>query len=203
MQLKEKNNNSLKITPWSVLGVIIVLAIGIILINYIIRAIHSVLLGIDQGAVAENRTTPPANYNVLETITPDVKQAEEEPLIEDVAPVFERIDIPNKNPVESYLIIRQEFSKVRSMDSFIAFIEAYGSAKNITNIQAIRGIDNIIDWQSIAPIITTYFVSTVKSVEEVSSSANETTLKIIFEGGQEVEVIMVRERGGWRLDEKK
>jgi len=198
MQTTQKKK-SLKIKYWSIVGIILLLTIGFILINYVIGNLYNTLYRLGQTTMPEQTVDSPIDVLVETPLA--LNRAEEEPLAE-TDPVFKKIDISTLEPVESYLVIRRELSKVRRTQDLITLVEMYGSARNITAVRALGDLRDMIGEQSISPIVIANFTSVIKSAELISMSTNEATLKIILESGEEGRATMVRERGTWLLDEE-
>ena len=110
-----------------------------------------------------------------------------------------KADISGLGPVESFLSIRDEFSKIRNINDLIIFTEAYGSDDNIAHARQLHALIDIVGEEIIMSMIISAQGNKIKSTEIISSSKDNTEIKIISNEGREGRAIMVYERGAWRL----
>ena len=113
--------------------------------------------------------------------------------------VIGETDISGLGPVEAYLIIRKEFSKIRNINDLIIFTEAYGNDDNIAHARQLHALIDIVGEEIIMSMIISAQGNKIKSTEIISSSKDNTEIKIISNEGREGRAIMVYERGAWRL----
>ncbi len=110
-----------------------------------------------------------------------------------------KADISGLSPIDAFLIIRNEFSKIRNINDLIIFTEAYGSDDNIVHAQQLHVLINIVGEEIIMSMIILAQGNEIKSTEIISSSKDNTEIKIISSEGREGRAIMVYEREAWRL----
>ncbi len=113
--------------------------------------------------------------------------------------VIGETDISGLGPAEAYLIIRKEFSKIRNINDLIIFTEAYGNDDNIAHARQLHALIDIVGEEIIMSMIISAQGNKIKSTEIISSSKDNTEIKIISNEGREGRAIMVYERGAWRL----
>ena len=116
------------------------------------------------------------------------------------AVIIGKADISGLGPVETYLVIRSEFTKIRNINDLIVFAEAYGSDDNISRTQQLPALIDIVGEETIMSIIISAAADEIKSAEIISVSANDALIKITSKGGKEGRATMVYEREKWRLD---
>jgi len=117
-------------------------------------------------------------------------------------PLISKASISGLGPVESFLIIKDEFSKIRNLNDLILFTKEYGSDDNISRVQQLQAIIDIVGEETIMPIIISAAADRIISTEIISSSEDSVEIKTISERNKEGRVIMVYERGKWRLELK-
>ncbi|MCK9187417.1 MAG: hypothetical protein PHS16_00045 [Candidatus Colwellbacteria bacterium] len=111
-----------------------------------------------------------------------------------------KTDIAGMPPVESYLAIREEFFKIKSLDDLVLFSEIYGSRKNKISADSLKSVGGIIEDDFIISMIVSSVPSEISSTEIISLSDEECVIKVVSETKEEGEVKMVFEEGAWKLD---
>ncbi len=119
---------------------------------------------------------------------------------EDEKVLISKADIADMPPVEAYLVIREEFFKIKSLDDLVLFSEIYGSRKNKISVDSLKSIGGIIEDDFIISMIVSSVPSEISSTEIISLSDEECVIKIFSETKDEGEVKMVFESGSWKLD---
>ncbi|MFA4999304.1 MAG: hypothetical protein WC519_01065 [Parcubacteria group bacterium] len=116
---------------------------------------------------------------------------------------FKEIDTSGLDPKETYIAIREEFFKIKNTNDLVVFAEMYGSEANISTAKRFDEMGNLAGGEEVMSVIFSTISRVVKSVEVTTESANKAVIKVTSDGGREGEVIMVFERGSWKLDSEK
>lgn len=108
--------------------------------------------------------------------------------------------IVGMDPVEAYLLIRNEFFKVEDFNGLVSFSENYGSYKNNIAVGNMESMNGVIDDEFIISMIMSSVPSEISETEIISSNDKECIIKVVSENNKEGEVRMVFEEGVWKLD---
>jgi len=178
----------------SLAGVLILLMIIPFIWNYMSANFINMLSRQDEFRRLEVIETPQKESSLVEQPRSEEKVGETEDNF-----VIGETDISGLGPVEAYLIIRKEFSKIRNINDLIIFTEAYGSDDNIVRVKELHALIDMVGEEAIMSIIISAAAYKVESAEIITVSTSDAVIKITSEGGREGRAIMVYERGGWRL----
>jgi len=178
----------------SLAGVLILLMIIPFVWNYMSANFINALSRQDEFRRLEIIETPQKENNLVEQPQSEEKVGETEDNF-----VIGGANISGLGPVETYLIIRKEFSKIRNINDLIIFTEAYSSDDNIARVKELHTLIDMVGEEVIMSIIISAAADKVESAEIITVSTSEAVIKITSEGSREGRATMVYERGKWRL----
>ena len=178
----------------SLAGILILLMIIPFVWNYMSTNFINMLSRQDEFRRLEIIETSQKENNLVEQPQSEERTGETENNF-----VIGETDISGLGPVEAYLIIRKEFSKIRNINDLIIFTEAYGSDDNIARVKELHTLIDMVGEEAIMSIIISAVAYKVESAEIITASTSDAVIKITSEGGREGRAIMVYERGKWRF----
>ena len=194
----EENKEEKKMKTWPITLAVIVLVfmMGSLLLGKISNNFYGSLSSDKKVSVPEINSTS-ENVN-LEDVFNQIMSEESDSDSEEIS--FETVDLSGLGPTESYLVIKEEIKKVENLDELIYFVRAYGSEKNVSAVQQLYKVRELIDEDQIMSLMFSGLDETVKSAELLNQEESEATIKAIFESGKEIQAKMVMEDGVWKLD---
>ena len=181
-----------KIKWMSVAGVLILLMIIPFIWNYMSANFINTLSRQDEFRKLKITEAPQKENNLVEQPQSEERAGETEDNF-----IIGKTEISGLGPIEAYLIIRKEFSKIRNINDLIIFTEAYGSNDNIGRVKELHALIDTAGEELIMSIISAIYK--VEFAEIISSSKSDAVIKITSEKGKEGRAIMVYERGEWKL----
>jgi len=193
---KDKKEKTLKTWPMMLAGVVFIFMMGTLLLGHMSKNFYGSLS-------SENELSTPEVKNIsgegtgLEDVFNQIFSGETN--TEPEESYIEKIDLSGLGPVETYLAIKGEATKIESLSEFISFVEAYGDSKSASAVRQLYKLEGIIDEEQIMSLILSSLGGEIKSTELLEQTENKATIKVILEDDREAEARMVLEEGIWKL----
>jgi hypothetical protein len=113
------------------------------------------------------------------------------------------VDVFGLDPVGSYLLIRNEFIKIKNLNDLTAFSEMYGSPSNKRSVAELNKMKDIIDGKMVVSLLMSSIPEKISGAEIIWEKDGISSIRLTSEYGEKGEAKMMLEDGYWKFDNEK